>query len=127
MSVALDRENPTAKADDWLLAILQFAVTLKRDDRAAVMTKAQELDWPRNGRQRKTFAFFTRTSLELCDAIADKTNAKRGVVIRRQLARIENPRLRRAFEAASELEAGVIRASLPRKHLQGSLWKGLPG
>ena len=126
MSEARRRENPTGKADDWLLAILRFAITLERDDRTAVMIKAQELDWPRSGRPRKTFAFFTRTSLELCNAIADKTSPTRGVVIRRQLARIENPRLRCAFEAASELEAGVFHASSPKKRWQGDLWKGLP-
>jgi hypothetical protein len=126
MSEAPRRENPTVKVDDWLLAILRFAITLERDDRAAVMTKAKELDWPQGGRPRKAFAFFTRTSLELCDAIADKTNPNRGVVIRRQLARIENPRLRCSFEAASELESGIFAAPLPRKRWQGDLWKGLP-
>lgn len=126
MSEALRRETPTGQVDDWLLAILRFAITLKRDDRAAVMIKAQELDWPRSRQPRKTFAFFTRTSLELCNAIADKTSPTRGVVIRRQLARIENPRLRCAFEAASELEAGVFHASSPKKRWQGDLWKGLP-
>jgi len=126
MSKVLRRENSTGKVDDWLLAILRFAITLERDDRAAVMIKAQDLDWPRGGRPRKTFAFFTRTSLELCDAIADKTSPKRGVVIRRQLARIENPRLRSAFEAASELDAGIFHGLSPRKRWQGDLWKGLP-
>ena len=126
MSEALRREKPTAKIDDWLLAILRFAITFERDDRAAVMVKAQELDWPRSRRRKAAFAFFTRTSLELCNAIADKTDPKRGVIIRRQLARIGNPRLRCAFEAASELEAGVFRAPLPKKRWQGDLWKGLP-
>jgi hypothetical protein len=126
MSEAPHRENPTGMVDDWLLAILRFAITLERGDRAAVMIKAQELDLPRSGRPGKTFAFFTRTSLELCNAIVSKTDPKRGVIIRRQLARIENSRLRRAFEAASELEAGVFHDSSPRKRWQGDLWKGLP-
>ena len=126
MSDALRRETATANIDDWLLAILRFAITLERDDRAAVMAKAQELDWPRSGWPRKTFAFFRRTSLELCDAIADKSDPKRGVIIRRQLARIQNPGLRCAFEAASELDAGVFHASSPKKRWQGDLWKGLP-
>jgi hypothetical protein len=126
MCEALRREKPTAKIDDWLLAILRFAITFERDDRAAVMVKAQELDWPRSRRRKAEFAFFTRTSLELCNAITDKTDPKRGVIIRRQLARIENPRLRSAFEAASELESGVFRAPLPKKRWQDDLWKGLP-
>jgi hypothetical protein len=120
------REKPSAKIDDWLLATLRFAITLEQDDRVAVMTKAQELDWPSGGRQRKAFAFFTRTSVELCDAIADKTSPRRGVVICRQLARIENPRLRSAFEAASDLEAGIFRALSPKRRWHGDLWKGLP-
>ena len=126
MSQALPRANSRERVDDWLLSILRFAITLERDDRAAVMIKAQELDWSRNGQPRKAFAFFTRTSSELCDAIADKTSPYRGVVIRRQLARIDNPRLRGAFEAASELEAGVICASSSKKRWHGDLWKGLP-
>lgn len=125
MSAALRRENPTEKVDDWLLAILRFAITLERDDRAAVMIKAQELDWPRCGRPRKTFVFFTRTSVELCDLIADKTDPKRGVVIRRQLARIENPRLRCALEVASDLGAGVYSVVSQKTRWQGDLWKGL--
>jgi len=124
MSEALRRENPPV--DDWLLAILRFAITLERDDRAAVMIMAHELDWPRGVRPRRTFAFFKRTSVELCDAIADKSSPSRGVIIRRQLARIENPRLRHAFEAASELDAGAFHALSPRKRWQGDLWKGLP-
>ncbi len=125
MSEALRGENPAGKVNGWLLAILRFAVTLGRDDRTAVMIEAQELDSPLSGRPRKTFAFFTRTSLELCDAIADKTRPNRGVVIRRQLARIENPRLRCAFEAACELESRVFHAVPPKKRWHGDLLKGL--
>jgi len=126
MSEALRGEHLAEKVDDWLLAILRFAITLRRDDRAAVMAKAQVLDLSHSEWPRKSFAFFKRTSLELCDAIADKTSPNRGVIIRRQLARIDNPRLRQAFEAASELDAGAFHALSPRKRWQGDLRKGLP-
>lgn len=125
MSKALRCENPAEKIDRWLLATLRFAITLAPDDRAAVMTLAQELDWPCSRRSGKTFKFFTRTGRELCDAIADKTSPSRGVVIRRHLARIENSRLRRAFEAASDLDFAVFQVSPPKKRWQGDLWKGL--
>ena len=66
------KEELTDPARDWLLAILHFAITLERNDRANVMAMARELDRPGTGEVATTFAFFARTSFEFCNAIADK-------------------------------------------------------
>ena len=120
-----DTEKLTKKAKDWLLAILRFAITLERNDRAAVLAMARELDRPGIGEAMTTFAFLTRTSFEFCNAIANKNDPNRGVVVRRQLARIEDLPLRRALEAAIDLEPASMRAPRPKGYWQGDLWKGL--
>jgi hypothetical protein len=93
-----------------LLAILRFAVTLEQTDRAAVLAMAEKMDqlgWYANA---TAFAFFIRTSTELCDAIADRDDPKRIAVFRRHLKRIEDRRLRRALEAALHIVvAGATR------------------
>jgi hypothetical protein len=97
-----ETEKLTNKARDWLLTILRFAVTLERNDRAAVLAMARELDRPGVGEAEATFAFFTRTSFEFCNAIADKSDPNRIAVLRRNLARIDDHRLKNALEGAIE-------------------------
>jgi hypothetical protein len=119
------KEKLTNPARDWLLAILRFAVTLERNDRAAVLALARGLDRPGMGEAEATFAFFARTSFEFCNAIADKNDPNRIAVLWRNLARIDDHRLKNALEAAIELEPAAMQAAGPIKYRQGDLWKGL--
>lgn len=119
------KEKLTNPARDWLLAILHFAITLERSDRANVMAMARELDRPGTGEVATTFAFFARTSFEFCNAIADKNDPNRIAVFRRNLARIDDPRLKNALEAAIELEPAAMQSAGSIKYRQGDLWKGL--
>ena len=122
-------ERRTEKVQDWLLAILRFAVTLYDADRSAVLTIAEEID--KLGKRlddRSAYQFFRRTSAELCSAILDKQNSKVSVALRLHLNRIDDRRLRRAFEAAIEFEDAtqiMKSASKIRKRDSQDLWKGL--
>jgi hypothetical protein len=112
----------TGKVRDWLLAILRFAVTLDQSDRAAVLTMAREMD--RSGSNAEpAFAFFLRTSAELCNAIADKDNPKRVAALQSHLKRIDDHRLRRTFQAATEFDPRATVSS--RADKRGDLWTGL--
>ena len=110
MDMATTRDWQTHRVDDWLLAILRFSLTLQAKDKAAVQAMADELDRLGFVARRPEFSFFLRTSTELCNAIADLSYPERNAVLRRHLARIEDPRLRVAFSAATELE----RSNAPR-------------
>jgi hypothetical protein len=110
---------------DWQLAILRFAITLDSADRAKILLIARELDRLGPDGAATAFAFFTRTSLAFCGAIADKTDPSRGVILRRQLLRIGDTRLRSALEAAVDLGLVEPRIPKPRRYAHGDLWRGL--
>ena len=88
----------TRKVREWLLAVLRFAVTLEPADRTTVLAIAEEID--RSGLPTVSFAFFVRTTTELCHAIADIDDPQRIAILHRHLKRIDDPRLQRAFGAA---------------------------
>jgi hypothetical protein len=67
--------------------------------------------------------FFRRTSVEVCKAITAPAGPGRVTVLRRHLERIDDLRLRRAFQAAVELEQASPRAS--SETTQRNLWAGL--
>jgi len=130
MNVIASKERLTQKARDWLLAILRFAVTLAPADRAAVLKLAHELDRPGTDSTSANFTFFTRTSFDFCNAICDKNNPERMTILRRNISRIDDARLKRALEAAVDLgddQGGSYRAMrvLPKERWQRDLWKGL--
>jgi hypothetical protein len=122
-------QSRTGKVRDWLLAILRFAVTLHDADRSAVLTIAEDID--KLGKRlddRSAYQFFRKTSSELCSAILDKQNSKVSVVLRLHLNRIDDCRLRRAFEAAIEFgdTTQIMKsASKTRKRDSQDLWRGL--
>jgi hypothetical protein len=105
------------KVRDWLLLLLSFAVTREPADLAAALAVADELDSLGVRRKRRAPSFFLRTSNEVCEAILaagdghDVTDGDDNAVLRRHVARIEDPRLRRAFEAA----VGLQRTSEPQQ------------
>jgi hypothetical protein len=85
-----------------LLLLLPFAVTRERAERLAVLAAADELD--ASGAKRAAAPrFFNRTSKEVCEAILAPGDQHAHDVLRRHAERIEDPRLRRAFEAAVDL------------------------
>ena len=113
----------------WQLALLRFAVTLEASDGQAARAIANELD--RSGRRDScsaSFAFFRKTTDELCSVVLRPDNS--GVaVIRRHLGRMPDGRLKRAFQAAVEptlpaiVENRVENRSPDR--CRGDLWRGL--
>ena len=98
-------EYHAKKVNEWLLALLRYAVTLHIADKLAVLLIAEEIDelGPRAD-AKAAFNFFRRTSTELCRAIVDKRNPKRSAVLHLHLKRINDYRLKRAFAAAIEIE-----------------------
>jgi hypothetical protein len=67
--------------------------------------------------------FFRRTTNEVCKAMTAPDDANRATILKKHLARIDDPRLRRAFAAAAGLER---RRSLTFSKVDGEcLWAGL--
>jgi hypothetical protein len=103
--------HPTAqdlqrrKIREWLLALLRFSLTLESGDRAAVTAIADEMDRLGFVAKKPGFSFFLRTSIDVCDAVADLEQAGRKQILREHLARIDDLRLRRAFLAVFDIEA----------------------
>jgi len=118
-------EKLTKEVRDWLLAILRFAVTLEKQDRATVFGLARQLDRSELNASRVVFAFFTRTSFEFCEAISERNKADRATILRRQLSRIPDPRLKRAIEAAIDFAPEALRKPVPKEYRQSNLWEGL--
>jgi hypothetical protein len=113
---------------DWLVAILRFAITLDESDWQIASNIAEAID--RLGRvDGPSFSFFRRTTGELCHAIADTHDPNRAAVLRRHLGRVDDPRYRRAFAAAVNLEHGIGATTAPsaRTRIRADLWKGLSG
>jgi hypothetical protein len=100
------------KLREWLLLLLRFAVTRSASDQASVLALARELDLI--GPERRAAAeprFFVRRSREICEAIlADDRNDN---ALQAHVARIDDPRLRRAFEAAVDLPPTKLRPRGP--------------
>jgi hypothetical protein len=111
----------TKQVHEWLFLLLRFGITLDSADRAAVLALADEIDavglnWP------SAPTFFRRTTSEVCKAIAALDDPKRAAILKRHIARIDNPALRRAFQAAVNLEE---RLTKPSNHNRRGLWSGL--
>jgi hypothetical protein len=106
---------------DWLLAILSFAVTLEQCDRAAVM--GPEMDRLGSGTSESQFGFFTRTTTNFCAGIVAKGQFEYAAELRLYIKRINDDRLRRAFEAV--LFDKCIEPARSKKLDREDLWKGL--
>ena len=111
------------KVREWLLAILRFAVTRDQADLTIVQAIAIEMDRLGSPLDATKFAFFAKSSDEFCHAIVNKDDPTRVARLRRHFARIDDPRLRRALEAAVDCEHRTARR--PAKHDSSNLWKGL--
>jgi hypothetical protein len=109
---------------EWLLAVLRFAVTLEPADRAAVLAIAEQMDrlgFPAN---QPSFSFFVRTSTEFCKSIVAAEGAEKRFALSHYLGKIDDDRLRRAFE--SVLEARQTAGKSPKTRRRQDLWRGLP-
>jgi hypothetical protein len=60
--------------------------------------------------KKPSFSFFLRTTNDICNAVADWEQAGRKDILRQHLARIDDPRLRRAFLAVFDLEPQEVGA-----------------
>jgi hypothetical protein len=104
------------KVREWLLLLLRFAVTRKPSDQSAVLAAADEIDNVALRWRPTAPRFFLRTSHEVCNAILAIEGRHDNAVLRNHVARIDDPRLRRAFEAAVGLQpAAELRQSAKRK------------
>ncbi len=112
MNPAIACDWQTRRVRNWLLAILRFSLTLEPEDEAAAKAMADDIDRLGFVAKKSEFSFFLRISSELCSAIADQEYPGRNDVLRRHLARIDDPRLRRAFLAAVALEPQDITKSM---------------
>ena len=104
------------KVREWLLLLLRFAVTREATDQVAALALADQLDSLGIGWKRAKPSFFVKTSIEVSNAVLAVRDGENNSVLRRHLARIDDPRLRRAFRAAVGLQrrigtAGKKRAS----------------
>ena len=113
-----------AKVREWLLLLLRFAVTRKPLDQSAVLAAADELDCVARRRRPAAASFFARTSNDVCKAILTTEDEHTNAVLQAHAARIDDPRLRRAFQAAVGIElapepqqqsARRQRSRMPRK------------
>jgi hypothetical protein len=112
---------------EWLLLLLRFAVTRDQTDRFAALAMAEELDSLGARWRPAAPRFFERTSIDVCEAIvaSDEGHSR---VLRRHLARIDDPRLRQAFAAAvgGRRLTARPRGRAPALRRNQDLWKGLP-
>jgi hypothetical protein len=115
MDAATAHDWQTRKVKNWLLAVLRFSLTREGEDRANVMARADEIDRLGFVAKKPEFSFFLRTSIEVCDAIENLAYADRHEVLRRHLARIDDPRLRRAFSAAITFEPRLAAESTAQR------------
>ena len=113
-----------ARIRDWLLAILRFAVTLEQSDKAVVLAMAKDMDRAGLCVASTAFAFFERSSTELCDAIAVADDPKRDKTLSSYLTRIDDPRLRRAIEAAIDFKPPATHFPNSKKRDRANLWRG---
>jgi hypothetical protein len=114
------------RIEDWLLLVLRFAITRNQSDCVAALAAAADMNRLGGASRLPDFTFFTKASRELCDAIVEDDSPERTAALSRYMGKIENKRLRRAFEAALEIERPVIKTDKPRDRRRHDLWRGLP-
>jgi hypothetical protein len=111
------------KIQEWLLLLLRFAVTRATSDRSVVLAMADELDALGLRWNSAAPSFFLRTSNEVCNAILEADKWTNNAILQKHAARIEDPRLRRAFCAAVGVE---LPSSSAKRQRNRALWEGLP-
>jgi hypothetical protein len=118
------RHHPQ-RIQQWLFAILRFAITLEHGDRLAVLAVAAEMDGVGSVMAGNGFTFFARTSVKVCDAIIAKNSREAIATLRVLLRKIEHPPLKRAFEAVLEIRPLPSKGHHSLIGDRQNLWKGL--
>jgi hypothetical protein len=121
------------KVREWLLLLLRFAVTREPLDQAAALAMADELDSVSPRWRPAAPSFFSRTSSDVCEALLSAKKGTENAILRQHASRIDDLRLRLAFEVAAGLHAEAKphqqgrkgRKGKGRKKTAGDLWKGL--
>jgi hypothetical protein len=108
---------------EWLLLLLRFAITCDPEDQAAAFAMADEIDALGLEWRPSAPSFFRRTSGEVCKMVIALDDPRRATILKDHIARIDDPRLRRAFQAAVDLERGSPTA--PYEEKRRDLWAGL--
>lgn len=121
-SVASDAQDWAARqVREWLLLILRFAVTTDPKDLSATLALADEIDARGLEWRPSAPSFFRRTTNDVCRAITALDDPKRAAILKRHLARIESPVLKRAFRAAVNFDEQTA----PSQREPRNLWFGL--
>ena len=107
---------------EWLLLLLRFAITTDPKDLSMTLALADEIDARGLGWRPSAPSFFRRTSNDVCKAITALDDPKRAAILKRHLARIDSPALRRAFRAAVNFDERTA----PSQREPRNLWLGLP-
>jgi hypothetical protein len=116
------------KVREWLLLLLRFAVTREPTDQTTALAVADELDSLGMDLPRTKPSFFVKTSVEVSNAILAVGDRDNNAVLRKNLARIDDPRLRRAFRAAVDLQETSEpreRSAEGKRRNYPDLWRGL--
>jgi hypothetical protein len=110
---------------EWLFLLLRFAITRDPIDRAAALAAAMPLDEAATPHVR-TFAYFARTTGQICAAIIGVRDEHACSMLQNFLERIDDERLRAAFSACLDLQVAPSRvpqrATWRDRH---DLWRGL--
>jgi hypothetical protein len=108
---------------EWLLLLLRFAITRDPRDESAAFAAADEVDALGLRWRPSAPSFFRRTSAEVCKAIIARDDPRRAAILNSHIARIDDVRLRRAFQAAVEREQSS--PPVPCETKRRNLWAGL--
>jgi hypothetical protein len=108
---------------EWLLLLLRFAITRDPRDESAAFAAADEIDALGLRWRPSAPSFFRRTSAELCKAIIARDDPRRAAILKSHIARIDDVRLRRVFQAAVEHEQSSPLSPCEAK--RRNLWTGL--
>ena len=111
------------RIQEWLLLLLRFAITHDRTDETAACAVADEIDAIGLRWRPSAPSFFRRTSAEVCKAIIARDDPRRAAILNSHIARIDDVRLRRAFQAAVEREQSS--PPVPCETKRRNLWAGL--
>ena len=112
------------KVREWLLLLLRFAVTREPSDQSAALAMAvTEL---LGAAVEARGATFSGQDHEVCRAILAVNDGHNSAVLKMHAARIADPRLRRAFQAAVGFQQASTAQQESRERKAPNLWKGLP-
>jgi hypothetical protein len=111
------------RIQEWLLLLLRFAITHDPTDESAASAMADEIDAIGLRWRPSAPSFFRRTSAEVCKAIIARDDPRRTAILNSHIARIDDVRLRRAFQAAVEREQSS--PPVPCETRRRNLWAGL--